>query len=90
MWHTTLLSDSTESSKNLYEGCVLAQEKSGIVFTFPPDKSFVCLIDENGNQLLFESHVRYRRSLVSFEEAVKHPDCRGHMAFASKDNWHNM
>lgn len=67
-----------------------SKEDHAIIFTFPPDKSFVCLIDRQGNQLLFDSHVRYCHASTTFEEAVSLPSTRGHMAFSEEEKWRDM
>ena len=59
-----------------------------MLITLPPDKTFIILCDEKGDQILFDSHQHYTDENFTFEEAVKRKDLLG--IIASSDNASNM
>ena len=81
MWHSRLKVDGYSSGKEaikaMYEDQIGAKEKSALIITLFPDKSFTILIDEAGNQLLVDTHIHYLDENQSFDQAVKVADCRG-------------
>lgn len=58
-WHELLhtsIRDSVEICRRIQKKLCT---KQAFAFTLPPDKTFILLIDEQGNQLLADSHVHY-------------------------------
>ena len=73
-----------------YQQSVFGRERTAMIFTLCPDKTFIVIIDEEGNQMLLDSHVHYTDNDLSFEEALNSPDCRGVVAFCAKQKACNM
>lgn len=86
MWHTGLLHNDINYKACLqaYQAAITNCERQAILFFIPPDKAFVVLVDEEGSQLLLDSHIHYMSEQESFENAVKRKTARGRLVFVEK------
>ena len=81
-FHSILLDGENSDCKKAFEAAIKDDRKHAVVFTLPPDKSFLVLI-EHQELILLDSHVRC--GTVPFEEAVVQEDKRAHMVSMEKD-----
>ena len=68
----------------LYSKAVELSVQEAVLVTLPPDKTFVIVVDEDGNQLLMDSHLHYTDPLETFKEAVVNKVCQGLFVFTER------
>ena len=62
---------------------MLSHQKVVLVFVMPPDKAFIVLTDENGNQVLLDSQVHFKNDMESYEVAEVRQESRGCMIISN-------
>lgn len=84
MWQEKLLIKSgLDECQESYKEAVLSNQKVVLVFVMQPDKAFIVLTDENGNQVLLDSHVHFENDMESFEVVVARQEARGCMIISN-------
>ena len=78
MWFEKLLNKSgLDECQERYKEAVLSNQKVVLDFVMPPDKAFIVLTNENGNQVLLDSHIHFKKDMESFEVGGARQEVRG-------------
>lgn len=75
---------SFEALHEIYDKCVNSEEKECLVFTFYPDKSCLCLFDENGTQVFIDLHIHFKSNHQDRNSALNDKECGGVVCRAEK------
>lgn len=73
-----------EALHDLFDMCVNKKHKNCLILTFYPDKSCVCLFEENGTQIFVDGHIHFRTNNQDRKDALLDPECGGVVAIAKK------
>ena len=89
MWHTKLKVNGFETLKYEMKSAKDSYTSGIFLITASPDKTFAVLYDKDFNLALSDSHLHFTvpPEQMSFDDALKHLDCRGMIVLANKSQY---